>query len=56
LPKKCDCVCVVCGWVSDLLKLSLPLLGLGLQLREVVLGILQLALEPNNHVVQGVEP
>ena len=49
-------MCVVCGWVSDLLKLSLPLLGLRLQLRDAVLGVLQLALEPPDHVVQGVEP
>ena len=54
--KVCLCVHVVCGWVSDLLKLSLPLLGLRLQLRDTVLGVLQLALEPPDHVVQGVEP
>jgi hypothetical protein len=47
---------VVCGWVSDLLKLSVPLLGLRLQLSDAVHGVLQLALEPTDHVVQGVEP
>jgi hypothetical protein len=50
----------VCVWFvdgfSDLLKLGLPLLGLRLQLCDAVLGVLQLTLEPPDHVVQGVEP
>jgi hypothetical protein len=48
------CVCVV---VDDFnAQLSLPLLGLGLQLSDAGLGVHQLAFEPPDHVVQRVEP
>ena len=53
-------IVIVCAWVMIVvgasLKLSLPLLGLRLQLRDAAIGVLQLALEPLDHVVQGVEP
>ena len=49
----CACVVIVVG---ASLKLSFPLLGLRLQLRDAAIGVLQLALEPLDHVVQGVEP
>ena len=45
----------MCGFVdgfSDQLKLGLPLLGLRLQLRDAGLGVLQLTLEPPDHMVQ----
>ena len=60
LESVCPKIVIVCAWVVIVvgasLKLSLPLLGLRLQLRDAVLGVLQLALEPPDHVVQGVEP
>ena len=47
----------MCGLVDDCnAQLSLPLLGLGLQLRDAGLSVNQLALEPPDQVVQGVEP
>ena len=47
----------MCGLVDDFnAQLSLPLLGLGLQLRDAGLSVHQLALEPPDQVVQGVEP
>ena len=47
----------MCGFVDGInAQLSLPLLGLGLQLRDAGLSVHQLAFEPPDHMVQGVEP